>query len=71
MERYKTLNVFDFTVKREKPKLGISIVGKRLCRHKTNAGIYVGTIHERGDIAKDGRIGKTFNFKFSIIIYKT
>ena len=64
MERYKTLNVFDFTVKREKPKLGISIVGKRLCRDKTNAGIYVGTIHESGDIAKDGRIGK-FNHSFN------
>ena len=59
MERYKTLNVFDFVVKREKPKLGISVVGKRLCdKANSNAGIYVGSVHESGDVAKDGRIGK-------------
>ena len=67
MERYKTLNVFDFTVKREKPKVGISIVGKRLCHEKINAGIYVGTIHESGDIAKDGRIGKTVQLSFHLL----
>ena len=64
MERYKTLNVFDFTVKREKPKLGISIIGKVLYRDKINAGIYVGTIHESGDIANDGRISKTFKINY-------
>ena len=53
--------------KREKPKLGISIVGKRLCHDKINAGIYIGTIHECGDIAKDGRIGKTVQLSFHLL----
>ena len=65
MERAKSpesetidLDVFDYTLKREKPKLGLTLVGQSKVDPHEDFGIYIGTIDENGDVAKDGRISK-------------
>ena len=65
LERAKTpenetidLDVFDFTLKREKPKLGLSLVGQGRRDPREDLGIFIGSIDESGDVSKDGRISK-------------
>ena len=65
LERSKTpesetmdLDVFDFTLKREKPKLGVSLVGYGKRDPREDLGIFIGSIDESGDVSKDGRISK-------------
>ena len=65
LERAKTpesetidLDVFDFTLKREKPKLGLSLVGYGRRDPREDLGIFIGSIDESGDVSKDGRISK-------------
>ena len=65
LERSKTpesetmdLDVFDFTLKREKPKLGLSLVGYGRRDPREDLGIFIGSIDESGDLSKDGRISK-------------
>ena len=65
LERAKTpesetidLDVFDFTLKREKPKLGLSLVGQSKVNPREDLGIFIGSIDESGDVSKDGRISK-------------
>ena len=65
LERSKTpesetmdLDVFDFTLKRDKPKLGVSLVGYGKRDPREDLGIFIGSIDESGDVSKDGRISK-------------
>ena len=65
LERAKTpesetmdLDVFDYILKREKPKLGLSLVGYGRRDPLEDLGIFIGSIDESGDVAKDGRISK-------------
>ena len=65
MERAKTtesetidLDVFDYTLKREKPKLGLSLLGYGRRDPREDLGIFIGSIDESGDLSKDGRISK-------------
>ena len=52
------LDVFDYTLKREKPKLGLSLVGYGRRDPHEDLGIFIGSIDESGDVSKDGRISK-------------
>ena len=52
------LDVFDYTLKREKPKLGLSLVGYGRRDPREDLGIFIGSIDESGDVSKDGRISK-------------
>ena len=65
LERAKTpesetidLDVFDYTLKREKPKLGLSLLGYGRRDPREDLGIFIGSIDESGDLSKDGRISK-------------
>ena len=65
MERAKSpesetidLDVFDYTLKREKPKLGLSLLGYGRRDPREDLGIFIGSIDESGDVSKDGRISK-------------